>query len=167
MKAIVIGCPGSGKSTFAKKLSEYTNTPLYYLDRMNWNSDKTAVSRETFDKRLSTVLQRDEWIIDGNYMRTMEKRMTKSDVIYLFDLPTDVCIEGARERIGKVHEDLPWIETEIDDEFINFIKNFRVESLPKIYEFTEKFSSKKIIVLKSRRDAEKYLSEIKEEPQKA
>lgn len=99
-------------------------------------------------------------------MRTMEKRMAKSDVIYLFDLPTNICIEGVRERIGKKHEDLPWIETEIDNDFINFIKDFRAKSLPKIYELTEKFSSK-IIVFKSRQDAEKYLSEIKEEPQKA
>lgn len=90
MKAIVIGCPGSGKSTFAKKLSKYTKTPLCYLDRMNWNGDKTAVAREIFDERLSAVLQKDEWIIDGNYMRTMETRMTKADVTFLFDLPTDI-----------------------------------------------------------------------------
>lgn len=165
MKAIVIGCPGSGKSTFAKKLSEYTNTPLCYLDRMNWNSDKTSVSRVIFDKRLSEVMQKDEWIIDGNYMRTMEMRMAKSDVIYLFDLPTDVCIGGVRERLGKKHEDLPWIETEIDDDFINFIKDFKTESIPKIYKLTDKYSSKKIIGFKSRRDAEKYLQTIKEEPQ--
>ena len=56
--------------------------------------------------------------------------------------------------------------TEIDNDFINFIKDFKAKSLPKIYELTEKFSSK-IIVFKSRQDAEKYLSEIKEEPQKA
>lgn len=161
MKAIVIGCPGSGKSTFAKELSENTNTPLFYLDRMNWNSDKTAVSREVFDKRLLGVLQRDEWIIDGNYMRTMEKRMANADVIYLFDLPTDICIEGARERVGKAHEDLPWIETEIDDEFIGFIKNFRVESLPKICKLIEKFSDKELVIFKSRQDAENYLRAIK------
>lgn len=165
MKAIVIGCPGSGKSTFAKKLSEYTNTPLCYLDRMNWNSDKTTVSRDIFDKRLSEVLQNDEWIIDGNYMRTMEMRMAKADVIYLFDLPTEVCIDGVRERLGKKHEDLPWIETEIDDDFINFIKDFRTESLPKIYELISKNSSKKIIIFRSRHDSEKYLQTIKEEPQ--
>ncbi len=166
MKAIVIGCPGSGKSTFAKMLSEYTNTPLCYLDSINWNSDKTTVVREVFDKRLSEVLQKDEWIIDGNYMRTMEMRMAKADVIYLFDLPTDVCIDGVRERLGKKHEDLPWIETEIDDEFIKFIKDFRTESLPKIYELTYKYSNIKTIVFKSRQDAEKYLQAIKEEPQK-
>lgn len=46
MKAIVIGCPGSGKSTFAKKLSKYTKTPLCYLDQLNWNADKTAVQEK-------------------------------------------------------------------------------------------------------------------------
>ncbi|HAX83257.1 MAG TPA: adenylate kinase [Ruminococcaceae bacterium] len=166
MKAIVIGCPGSGKSTFARKLSKYTNTPLCYLDKMNWNSDKTTVTREVFDKRLSEVMQKDEWIIDGNYMRTMEIRMAKADVIYLFDLPTDVCLDGVRERLGKKHEDLPWIENEIDDGFIDFIKNFKTESVPKIYELTNKFLNKKIIVFRSREDAENYLQIIKEEPQK-
>lgn len=166
MKAIVIGCPGSGKSTFAKKLSKYTKTPLCYLDRLNWNGDKTAVAREIFDERLSAVLQKDEWIIDGNYMRTMETRMTKADVIFLFDLPTDICIDGVCERIGKTHEDLPWIETETDNDFINFIKNFRTESLPKIYELTEKFSNIKTVVFKSRQDTEKYLQAIKKRRRK-
>lgn len=166
MKAIVIGCPGSGKSTFARKLSKYMNIPLCYLDRLNWNSDKTTVTREVFDKRLSEVMQKDEWIIDGNYMRTMEIRMAKADVIYLFDLPTDICLDGVCERLGKKHEDLPWIENEIDDGFIDFIKKFKTESVPKIYELTNKFSNKKIIVFRSREDAENYLQIIKEEPQK-
>ena len=99
---------------------------------MNWNGDKTAVAREIFDERLSAVLQKDEWIIDGNYMRTMETRMTKADVIFLFDLPTDICIDGVCERIGKTHEDLSWIETETDNDFINFRKCFITYSFPNI-----------------------------------
>lgn len=99
-------------------------------------------------------------------MRTMETRMTKADVIFLFDLPTEICIDGVCERIGKTHEDLPWIETETDNDFINFIKNFRTESLPKIYELTEKYSNIKTVVFKSRRDAEEYLQAIKKDTQK-
>ena len=31
-KVIVIGCPGSGKSTFSRALHERTGLPLYHLD---------------------------------------------------------------------------------------------------------------------------------------
>ena len=34
-KVIVIGCPGSGKSTFARALAEKTGLPLHYLDMMD------------------------------------------------------------------------------------------------------------------------------------
>ena len=162
----IIGCPGAGKSTFARKLSEKTGLELFYLDMIWHKPDKTTVARNEFDLRLNKIFERDTWIIDGNYMRTMETRMTKADVIFLFDLPTDICIDGVCERIGKTHEDLPWIETETDNDFINFIKNFRTESLPKIYELTEKYSNIKTVVFKSRQDAEEYLQAIKKDTQK-
>ena len=37
-KIIIIGCPGAGKSTFARKLRDDTNLPLYYLD-MLWHKE--------------------------------------------------------------------------------------------------------------------------------
>ena len=33
-KIIVLGCPGSGKSTFSKKLHELTQLPLIHLDNV-------------------------------------------------------------------------------------------------------------------------------------
>ena len=50
-KVIVIGCPGSGKSTFSRALHELTDLPLYHLDLLNWNSDKTTVSKAVFLER--------------------------------------------------------------------------------------------------------------------
>ncbi len=50
-KVIVIGCPGSGKSTFSIELSKLVKIPLYHLDLLYWNSDKTTVEREIFIKR--------------------------------------------------------------------------------------------------------------------
>ena len=47
-KIIIIGCPGSGKSYFAKKLHDKTGIPLYYLDMLWHNLDKTHISREKF-----------------------------------------------------------------------------------------------------------------------
>lgn len=66
-KIIVIGCPGSGKSTFSKKLNNITGLPLFHLDMMFWNEDRTTVEKDVFLDRLSATLKKSEWIIDGNY----------------------------------------------------------------------------------------------------
>jgi len=42
-KIMVIGCPGGGKSTFARALGEITKLPVYHLDMLFWNADKTNV----------------------------------------------------------------------------------------------------------------------------
>ena len=47
-KVIIIGSPGSGKSTFARKLRDITGLPLHYLDMIWHRPDKTTVSKEEF-----------------------------------------------------------------------------------------------------------------------
>ncbi|WP_330655778.1 P-loop NTPase family protein [Diplocloster modestus] len=46
-KIIVIGCPGAGKSTFARKLRDAARLPLYYLDVLWHKPDHTNIWRDT------------------------------------------------------------------------------------------------------------------------
>ena len=157
-KIIVIGCPGSGKSTFARALHDKTGIPLYHLDMMYWNVDKTTVEKSVFLERLSAVLKKDEWIIDGNYGSTMELRMAACDTVIFLDYPLDVCLDGIKERRGKQRSDMPWIETEEDAEFIEFIKNYNEQQKPKVLELLEKYSDKSIIIFESREQADTFLN---------
>ena len=77
-RVLVIGCPGSGKSTFARRLRDLTGLPLYYLDRLWHRPDGTHVPESVFDAQLETMLREDAWIIDGNYLRTLEVRLPLS-----------------------------------------------------------------------------------------
>ena len=109
-KAIVIGCPGAGKSTFARKLRDRTSLPLYYLDMIWHRADGTNISREAFVRQVSEIVGREQWIIDGNYLNSLEMRLQECDTVFLLDYPTELCLDGAKERIGKKREDLPWVE---------------------------------------------------------
>ena len=161
-KAIIIGCPGSGKTTFAEKLSKSTGIPLYYLDAIWHKPDKTHIPREEFDERISEIFREPEWIIDGNYKRTIEIRLKECDTVFLFDLPTKVCLQGVTERIGKERYDLPWLETELDPEFKKFIEEFPKDTLPYIYELIDKYKDEEqVVVFRSREEADEYIDKAR------
>ena len=159
-KIIVIGCPGSGKSTFSRSLHKKTGIPLYHLDMMYWNADKTTVGKELFRARLSEVLTKDSYIIDGNYQSTMELRLEKCDTVFFLDYDLDTCLSGVAARMGKPRADMPWTETEEDPEFIAFIKSYISESRPGVLELLEKHKDKNIIIFHSREESAKYLETI-------
>ncbi len=160
-KIIIIGCPGSGKTTFAEKLQRATNLPLYYLDAIWHKPDRTHISREEYDKKLAEIFKTEEWIIDGNYSRTIEERIKNSDTIFLFDLPTEVCVQGATERLGKRRYDIPWIDITLDPKLEQEIREFPNKVLPRIYELLVKYDTgKQIVVFKSRAEADEYLNRI-------
>lgn len=162
-KALVIGCPGAGKSTFARKLRDRTSMPLYYLDMIWHRADGTNISREEFDRQVREITCREQWIIDGNYLNTLEMRLQKCDTVFLLDYPMELCLAGAKERIGKKREDLPWIETEFDQEFRQWIVDFPEDQLPQIYRMLEKYSgSRKLFVFRKREDADAYLASLEQ-----
>ena len=163
-KIIVIGCPGSGKSTFAKRLYEKINLPLFHLDAIWHKADKTHISREEFDDRLSEILSLDAYIIDGNYQRTLDRRISRCDTVILFDLPTEDCLSGAAMRVGKARADMPWCESELDPEFKRQIEEFKTVKLPEIYALIEKYKSgRNTVILKSREESESFLESISTE----
>ena len=157
-KVIVLGCPGAGKSTFARKLRELTGLPLHYLDQIWHKPDRTTVSREEFDEKLGQILARDEWIIDGNYKRTVERRIAACDTAFLLDYPVEVCLAGAAARAGQPREDMPWIETELRPDLAEYIRDFAATQLPHDYELLERYGQgREIVIFHSREEADAWL----------
>lgn len=160
-KVIIIGSPGAGKSTFARRLRDKTGLPLHYLDLIKYRPDRTAIHKDEFDQRLLEILKTDCWIIDGNYTRTIEMRLKYCDTVFLLDYPMEVCLEGAKARVGTVREEMPWVEDELDKEFAKWIVDFPHDALPKIYDLLELYKDgKEIHIFRSREDLEMYLEDF-------
>jgi adenylate kinase family enzyme len=161
-RIIVIGCPGSGKSTFSKKLHQVTQIPLYHLDMLYWNSDKTTVTKTVFRERLNQVIHQKMWIIDGNYGSTMELRLQACDTVFFLDYPLEVCLDGVKSRRGKERTDLPWVESDenIDEEFIKFIKEYNAVNRPVVIDLLNRYVDKDVYILNSRKDADEFLDQL-------
>ena len=160
-RILVIGPSGAGKSEFSRKLNRTLGIPIYHLDNIFWKEDKTHITREEFDIKLSEILSKDKWIIDGDYSRTYDIRMEKSDTIIFLDYPLDTCLKGVESRIGKNRPDIPWVEDEFDSEFKEWIINWYNNTLPKVNELLDKYkNSKEIIRFKNRKEANDYINNM-------
>ena len=157
-RIVILGCPGSGKSTFARKLHERTGLPLIYLDRIWWRADRSHISRKEFDLALEQLLRGREWIIDGDYSRTFEMRVRACDTVIFLDYSEETCMEGIRSRIGRQREDMPWTETAIDPELEAMVRNYRRDIRPAVYALLEKYPEKQSCVFSTRAFADAWLA---------
>ena len=160
-KIIVIGPGGSGKSYFSNELHELLNIDVYHLDNIFWNENKIHITREEFDEKLNEILKKDSYIIDGDYSRTYEIRMQNADTIFFFNFSLEDSLNGASSRVGTKRTDCPFIETEFDPEFKEFLINWQINTKPYVLELLNKYNDKNIIIFNNREEKNEYLDKIK------
>lgn len=90
-RILVIGCCGAGKSTFSKQLAAKLNLPLIQLDRLFWKPGWIHQEDRVFADLLQTELDRDRWIIDGNYLQSLPLRLQYADTVIFLDLNRWIC----------------------------------------------------------------------------
>ena len=162
-RIIVLGCPGSGKSTFARQLRDITGLPLTYLDSVWWLPDRTHITRDEFDERLDELLQGEKWIIEGDYSRTYEKRISACDTVIFLDVDEAECLRGIEQRLGQERPELPWKEDVLGPELVDDVLAYREKKLPVLTALLEKYGDKNVLVFRSREQAADWLNELAKE----
>lgn len=156
-RILVLGCSGSGKSTFARKLHDCTGLPLIHLDNIWWKADRTHITREQFDWKLDSLMKREKWIIDGDYSRTYEKRIRSCDTVFFLDYGEEECMEGIKKRIGKERSDIPWTEDRLDPELVELVHEYKKKNRPILLALLEQYSDKKVYIFSRRSQAEEWI----------
>ena len=159
-RILILGCPGSGKSTFARALAARTGLPLVHLDTVWWRADGTHIPREEFDRALDGLLRGEQWIMDGNYRRTMEVRLRAADTAIFLDYPESVCMDGIRARVDQMRPDIPWTESTLDPELVALVQNYARDDRPALLSLLQKYPDKQALIFTSRQETDRWLSEL-------
>jgi len=105
-KITIVGNAGSGKTTLAFQLHEKYKLPLYHLDQYYWLPNWERIEFDKFSEIHWELYAKNEWIIEGIYIRWLHHRIVHADVIIFLDIPRSKCmwrvIKRAFMNFGKV-----------------------------------------------------------------
>jgi adenylate kinase family enzyme len=173
-RVLVMGSSGSGKSTFARRLSEITGLPMVSLDALYWRPDWMPSDAQQFEKRVTEAAGQPRWIMDGNYTsHGGEIRRGIADGVIWFDLPRRTCMVGILTRIatsyGQVRPEMaPGCPEKIDAEFFRYVWTYRRRQRPKLLKYFEGLRPDQTLVCFTRRaQAERDLTDVASSATKA
>lgn len=92
---------------------------------MFWKAGWVMENKTIFIEKQNKVLNKQSWIIDGNYGGTMNLRIEKADTILLLDFSVYKCLFRVLKRslFNKSRTDMAFgCEERFDIEFLKFLK---------------------------------------------
>jgi adenylate kinase family enzyme len=136
-RVLVIGSPGSGKTTLATRIAAKLNVPVHYLDLHHWLPG--WIYRDSASARdiVRGLVDEPAWVMDGNFAETFDLRMPRADTLVWLDYPRLTCLRRIFTRTlkgyGKPSPDLPeGCPENFDVQVYRFAWRFPAESRPQI-----------------------------------
>ena len=164
-RIMIFGFSGGGKSTLARKMGEILGIEPTHFDAIHWLPNWVESTREYKREVIKPILERDRWIIEGNYRHIYwQERLELADTVIFIDVNRFTCMYQAwkRSRIykGKTRPDMGEGCTEkFDLEFAKWVF-FKGRKKRRDYLETMKMlkdTGKDTYILKGKKDINKFL----------
>ena len=165
-RVTIIGCGGSGKSTLAKKLGKKTGLPVVHLDQIWWSPGNWQhMDRGEFEAILREEMEKPQWILDGNFRRTLELRLEKCDTVIYLDFNRFACLKAWLGRViknwGRARDDMAeGCNEKFDPEFALWIWNFNKNYRKHFHGLLKNQTGKQVYILKNRRQVKRFLESL-------
>lgn len=161
---MIFGRPGSGKSTFADQLSKHTNIPAYHLDQYFYTKNWLARHTPEFLDLQQKLVNKNNWIIDGNDLKSLEMRYSQASLTIYFLLPRFTCLRWLiKRRFTK--------DTHLDNRALNrpakiswkliwYLWTFNWRAQKTVAKLRKQYPQVKFHLIKSEQDLSKLWHEI-------
>ena len=163
-RVAVVGAGGAGKSTFALRLAARTGLPVIHLDEHYWRPGWEPTPDDEWREIVTELASGPEWIIDGNYSRTLDVRARAADTVVLLDYAPLVCVARALRRTIANHGravQAPGCPEHLDWEFLRWIATSRRRSRPRVLQqLAAGGPDLAFRVLRNPRDADRFLARL-------
>jgi adenylate kinase family enzyme len=166
-KVAVIGCGGAGKSTLSRVLSEELNIPVYHLDRLYWKPGWIPTENDEWEDILRDLISKEEWILDGNFSRTLDIRIKNADTVIFLNMPMYLCLYRIIKRrfmyIGKTRPDMnEGCPEKIDLDFVKWVCGYNKNQKSRILDKLDMISKEKnVIILNSSSEVSSFILNLK------
>jgi adenylate kinase family enzyme len=168
-RVLVMGCSGSGKSTFARELAGKLDLPFVSIDRIYWQPGWREPVISDFTTRMMLEAEKPAWVMDGNYITNGAGalRRERADTLIWFDLPRWICMLGIIRRsvvsYGNVRPEMaPGCPEKFDLEFWRYVWTYRDRQRAKeVSYFAGLRADQRFVTFKRRAQAQAFLAEMK------
>lgn len=161
----IIGCPGSGKTTFSNEMGQILNREVIHLDKVLWKENWVMPEYETRRKIHGEIISQNEWIIDGMWKSHLADRLKRTSLVIFLDYKRRICVYRAIKRrivySGKQREDIADnCKEKLDGYFIKYIWTFRKKSRPIILRTLSENPQVCVITLSSPKSTQAFLEQL-------
>ncbi|HUQ56464.1 hypothetical protein [Lentzea sp.] len=143
-RILVLGCPGSGKTTLATAMAAVSGLPCVHLDDEYFGPGWRPMAQERWRDRQREITGGPRWIVDGNHASTLPVRLVNATGVVIVDVSGARCLVRYARRslgiaFGPARDVPPYMVDPVTGRrrvvdrpfaFARFILRFRADVLP-------------------------------------
>jgi adenylate kinase family enzyme len=150
-RILVLGSSGSGKTHLSHRLAGILGIDPIHLDAYFWQPGARPRGDREWRGVVPKLVQRESWIMDGTYERSLDLRIPYADAIILLDCPSNRCLKRVLEREkefdGKTRRDrVDGCSERIDWNHVRYVMQYSEVTHPRIIASIERYGSETPVV---------------------